>query len=102
MLEILDRRSLIEVRLVTGKRNQIRIQAGLRGHALVGEERYVYHGPTRRGRSSFRARRCTRRGCRSSIRRRAAAGQFEAPLPHDLSRLVATLRRRARQRASPS
>ena len=43
VLEILDRSSLIEVRLVTGKRNQIRIQAGLRGHALVGEERYVYH-----------------------------------------------------------
>ena len=36
--------SLIEVRLVTGKRNQIRIQARLRGHTLVGEQRYVF-GP---------------------------------------------------------
>ena len=36
--------SLIEVRLHTGKRNQIRIQARLRGHTLVGEKRYVY-GP---------------------------------------------------------
>ena len=36
--------SLIEVRLQTGKRNQIRIQARLRGHTLVGERRYVY-GP---------------------------------------------------------
>ncbi|CAN5875438.1 RluA family pseudouridine synthase [soil metagenome] len=36
--------SLIEVRLRTGRRNQIRIQARLRGHTLVGEERYVY-GP---------------------------------------------------------
>ena len=36
--------SLIEVRLHTGKRNQIRIQARLRGHTLVGETRYVY-GP---------------------------------------------------------
>jgi 23S rRNA pseudouridine1911/1915/1917 synthase len=36
--------SLIEVRLRTGRRNQIRIQARLRGHTLVGEERYTY-GP---------------------------------------------------------
>ena len=36
--------SLIEVKLVTGKRNQIRIQARLRGHTLVGEKRYTY-GP---------------------------------------------------------
>ena len=36
--------ALIEVRLVTGKRNQIRLQARLRGHTLVGEQRYVY-GP---------------------------------------------------------
>jgi 23S rRNA pseudouridine1911/1915/1917 synthase len=36
--------SLIEVRLVTGRRNQIRIQARLRGHTLVGEDRYTY-GP---------------------------------------------------------
>jgi 23S rRNA pseudouridine1911/1915/1917 synthase len=36
--------SLLEVRLRTGRRNQIRIQSRLRGHTLVGEERYVY-GP---------------------------------------------------------
>jgi 23S rRNA pseudouridine1911/1915/1917 synthase len=36
--------SLIEVRLRTGRRNQIRIQARLRGHTLVGEGRYVF-GP---------------------------------------------------------
>ncbi|MGH9310047.1 MAG: RluA family pseudouridine synthase [Vicinamibacterales bacterium] len=36
--------SLLEVRLSTGRRNQIRIQARLRGHTLVGETRYVY-GP---------------------------------------------------------
>ena len=32
------------MRLVTGKRNQIRLQARLRGHTLVGEQRYIY-GP---------------------------------------------------------
>jgi len=33
--------SLIEVKLRTGRRNQIRIQARLRGHTLIGEKRYV-------------------------------------------------------------
>jgi 23S rRNA-/tRNA-specific pseudouridylate synthase len=36
--------SLVEVQLQTGRRNQIRIQARLRGHTLVGEKRYTY-GP---------------------------------------------------------
>ena len=35
---------MIEVRLRTGRRNQIRLQARLRGHTLIGERRYVY-GP---------------------------------------------------------
>ncbi len=41
-METFKRAALIEVSLVTGKRNQIRIQAGLRGHPLVGEKKYVY------------------------------------------------------------
>ena len=44
MIETFAATSLLEVRLVTGKRNQIRLQARLRGHTLVGEQRYVY-GP---------------------------------------------------------
>src|SRR4029079_13551523 len=44
VLESFRDTSLVEVRLLTGRRNQIRIQARLRGHTLVGEERYVY-GP---------------------------------------------------------
>jgi 23S rRNA pseudouridine1911/1915/1917 synthase len=43
-LESFRNTSLIEVRLQTGRRNQIRIQARLRGHTLVGEKRYTY-GP---------------------------------------------------------
>lgn len=43
-LEVFRGASLIEVRLQTGRRNQIRVQARLRGHTLVGEDRYVY-GP---------------------------------------------------------
>ena len=44
VLESFRDTSLIEVRLQTGRRNQIRIQARLRGHTLVGEKRYTY-GP---------------------------------------------------------
>ncbi len=42
VVEKLKDAALIEVRLATGKRNQIRIQAGLRGHPLVGEKMYDY------------------------------------------------------------
>ena len=41
-LEKFKEAALIEVSLVTGKRNQIRVQAGLRGYPLVGEKKYVY------------------------------------------------------------
>src|SRR5439155_21407192 len=44
VVERLARAALIEVTLVTGRRNQIRVQARLRGHTLVGEQRYTY-GP---------------------------------------------------------
>jgi 23S rRNA pseudouridine1911/1915/1917 synthase len=41
VLERFRAASLVEVRLRTGRRNQIRIQARQRGHTLVGERRYV-------------------------------------------------------------
>lgn len=41
VLESFRDTALIEVRLQTGRRNQIRIQARLRGHTLVGEKRYT-------------------------------------------------------------
>jgi len=37
--------ALAEVTLVTGKRNQIRVQAGLRGHPLLGERLYRFDAP---------------------------------------------------------
>jgi 23S rRNA pseudouridine1911/1915/1917 synthase len=45
LLESFRTTSLLEVNLQTGKRNQIRIQAGLRGYPLVGEKKYVYGRP---------------------------------------------------------
>jgi 23S rRNA pseudouridine1911/1915/1917 synthase len=84
--------SLVEVRLRTGRRNQIRLQARLRGHTLVGEERYVYGPETLRpipfGRQALHA---SRLGCLHPEDGRPLL--FEAPLPDDLNGLLLTLRR---------
>jgi 23S rRNA pseudouridine1911/1915/1917 synthase len=84
--------SLIEVRLQTGRRNQIRIQARLRGHTLVGEERYIYGPETLRpitfGRQALHAYRL---GFDHPSDEREL--MFQAPLPPDLEDLLARLRR---------
>ena len=83
--------SLIEVRLQTGKRNQIRIQARLRGHTLVGERRYVY-GPEALRPIAFprQALHASRLAFRHPHTGRDM--QFEAPLPDDLRDLLTRLR----------
>lgn len=86
--------SLIEVRLVTGKRNQIRIQARLRGHALVGEQRYVMLGPDVSQPIAFprQALHAFRLAFRHPATNRPL--RFEATMPADLEELVARLRTR--------
>ena len=84
--------SLLEIRLKTGKRNQIRIQARLRGHTLVGEGRYTY-GPDHLrpipfGRQALHARRL---GFRHPVGGKQMT--FEAELPSDLKRLIEMLRK---------
>ena len=83
--------SLIEVRLTTGKRNQIRIQARLRGHTLVGEARYTY-GPDHLRPISFKrqALHAWRLGFEHPVERKQL--RFEAPIPDDLKKLLARLR----------
>jgi len=66
LVESLKGASVIEVTLVTGRRNQIRIQARLRGHTLIGEQRYIY-GPDALRTVTFRVRHCTRGGWPSRI-----------------------------------
>jgi 23S rRNA pseudouridine1911/1915/1917 synthase len=91
VIERFAQASLLEVRLETGKRNQIRVQAAAHGHALVGERQYATPagaGPT-----------CTRQALhawRLSIRHPidGRALRFEAPIPDDLARLVARLEER--------
>jgi 23S rRNA pseudouridine1911/1915/1917 synthase len=93
VIEPLAGASLIEVRLVTGKRNQIRIQARLRGHTLVGEVRYIY-GPDELRPIDFprQALHAQRLSFRHPADEREMA--FEAPLPEDLTALLERLRRR--------
>jgi 23S rRNA pseudouridine1911/1915/1917 synthase len=95
--EVLERfrlSSLVEVRLETGKRNQIRIQARLRGHTLVGERRYVYGPdelrPIQFERQALHAHRL--------VFEHPATGEvlrFEAPIPPDMNDLLTRLRRSA-------
>ncbi len=94
VIEAFDGTSLVEVRLVTGKRNQIRIQARLRGHTLVGEQRYVY-GPDSLRPIAFprQALHAYRLAFAHPVDGRPM--QFEAPLPPDMTELIARLRRRS-------
>jgi 23S rRNA pseudouridine1911/1915/1917 synthase len=91
VIEQFEATSLIEVSLVTGRRNQIRIQARLRGHTLVGERRYTF-GPEHLrpipfGRQALHAYRLTFAHPADGREMR-----FEAPLPDDLVKLIARLR----------
>ena len=92
VLECFPNASLIEVSLRTGRRNQIRIQARLRGHTLVGEARYIYGPETLRpiefGRQALHAYRLTIRHPEGDREL-----DFEAPLPRDLLDLLTRLRR---------
>jgi len=84
--------SLIDVRLRTGKRNQIRIQAALRGHPLVGERQYLEAGATPAIAFPRQALHAHRLVFRHPIDGREL--RFESPLPRDLAELIASLRRR--------
>lgn len=92
VVEAFRETSLLEVRLVTGKRNQIRLQARLRGHTLVGEQRYVYGPETLRSvRFSRQALHAWRLAFTHPIDGRLL--RFEAPIPSDFDQLLSRLRR---------
>ena len=93
VLETFTGAALIEVRLRTGRRNQIRIQARLRGHTLVGEQRYVYGPDDLRSidfdRQALHAYRLS--FLHPSDGRRLS---FEAPPPADFAALLEQLRKK--------
>jgi 23S rRNA pseudouridine1911/1915/1917 synthase len=82
----------VEVRLITGKRNQIRIQARLRGHTLVGELRYTF-GPDELRPIAFKrqALHAWRLTFQHPVENTSMT--FEAPLPIDMKKLLGELRR---------
>ena len=92
VLETFRDASLIEVRLKTGKQNQIRSQAHLHGHTLVGEKKYTsgHEVPGRLSvpRQALHAHRLTFRHPKDGRRL-----EVEAPLPGDLMELLARLRK---------
>ncbi len=98
VLETFGDAALVEVRLHTGKRNQIRIQAALRGHALIGERQYV-DGPSKRTgpTHSRQALHAYRLSFAHPVDGRRL--KFEAPLPDDLSDLLRRLRTKSTKRA---
>jgi 23S rRNA pseudouridine1911/1915/1917 synthase len=92
VLESFRRAALIEVRLRTGRQNQIRIQAGMHGHTLVGERKYVF-GPDRVDTIAFERQALH---ARRLVFRHPVDGrrlEFEAPPPADFEALVQRLRR---------
>jgi 23S rRNA pseudouridine1911/1915/1917 synthase len=90
VVESLKSASLIEVTLVTGRRNQIRIQARLRGHTLVGELRYTFGPDTLRTIAFPRQALHAHRLAFTHPDGRPLA--FEAPLPQDMADLIARLK----------
>jgi len=91
VVEALRGAALVEIALVTGRRNQIRIQARLRGHTLVGERRYIYGPDTLRTiafpRQALHAARLAFKHPRDGREMR-----FEAPMPADMAGLIKRLK----------
>ncbi len=81
-------RTVVEVRLVTGRRNQIRLHAALRSHPLIGERQYLPPGrAARRAGIARQALHALRLGFDHPDTR--ARVVVESPLPSDLRRLLA-------------
>ena len=91
VLESFSDSSLLEVRLQTGKRNQIRIQAALRDHPLIGERQYLKSNHVDAIAFPRQALHAHRLAFRHPEDGRPLS--FESPLPHDLSKLIEALRR---------
>jgi 23S rRNA pseudouridine1911/1915/1917 synthase len=94
VLEQFERAALMEVVLVTGKRNQIRVQAGVRGYPIVGERIYTYHA-LRPAEGEPTLARQALHAWRLAFKHPIAGTRLdlEAPVPNDFKGLVDELRR---------
>lgn len=91
VLEQFAATSLLEFKLVTGKQNQIRAQATMHGHQLVGERQYLAKPPQ----SAISFRRQALHAFQLSLRHPDTDRvlSFEAPLPLDFASLLDRLRK---------
>jgi len=91
----LEGATLVQVRLETGRRNQIRVHFAEAGHPVLGDERYR---PELAQHPAWRARRLALHA-RLLAFEHPATGQplrFEAPLPEEMERFLASQRRQKR------
>jgi 23S rRNA pseudouridine1911/1915/1917 synthase len=87
--------ALIEVQLVTGKRNQIRVQAAMRGHPLLGERQYRFGAPPEPPTLPHIDRQALHAWKLGFIHPTAGVRvQYVSPLADDFTALLAALRRR--------
>lgn len=93
VLEAFENGSLVQISLVTGFRNQIRLQAALRGHVLAGENQYVgEHEDVVKIEFTRQALHAWRLGLRHPLSDRPV--ELKAPIPADMEGLLARLRRK--------
>lgn len=88
-----SRLSLLEIRLMTGRTHQIRVQAAARQHHLLGDDVYGHFDLNRRLRAQAGLRRLCLHAARLELPH-PATGQplkVESPLPADLSTLLERL-----------
>ncbi len=99
VLEPFSDAALIEVRLVTGRRNQIRLQAQMHGHPLAGEQTFIGESESKIefGRQALHAHRLGFFQPRTGRRL-----MLEAPLPEDFTSLLERLRQPMSACLSPS
>jgi 23S rRNA pseudouridine1911/1915/1917 synthase len=89
VVERFARASLLEVRLETGRRNQIRVQAVSHGHPLVGERQYAAPATAT---IEFARQALHAQGLSFLHPVDGRRMSFTAPMPPDLDRLLASLR----------
>jgi 23S rRNA pseudouridine1911/1915/1917 synthase len=80
----------IEVRLITGRQNQIRAQAMMHGHPLVGEQKYAARGEP--GRIAFARQALHAHQLAFAHPLSGRPVSFESPVSRDLGQLLVRLR----------
>jgi 23S rRNA pseudouridine1911/1915/1917 synthase len=96
LVEQFENAALIEVSLVTGRRNQIRLQARLHGHMLVGEQRYTF-GPESLRTISFPRQALHAHRLTFVHPANGREMRFESPLPPDMAELIRKLKVRRKK-----